>query len=183
MGLDQYLYRTTKETFNRRKEYRENVAKYESAVAEALNAEEGKWGPFFDSLPKDEFGVYDFDKFTPEQERRRQEYASMVRQTKIKFAKKFGLVLNDDSEFPDVLQDDNLETAEELYYWRKNWDLHNYIVEHFWNNDQEHDNCVDIPLGKEQLRELVKAGFDPDVFTQAYESLDDDHVVYYHPWY
>jgi len=181
MGLDQYLYVATRETLNRRKEYQEKLVKYESAVGAALDAEECKWGPFFDSLPKNEYGVYDFDKFTSEQRKMRQRYLSLVRRTKKKFAKKFGLEL-DDSEILYPVPPDDLENAEELCYWRKNWDLHNYIVEHFWA-DKENDNCVDIPLGKEQLKELVKAGFDPDVFTQAYESLDDENVVYYHPWY
>lgn len=181
MGLDQYLCKTTRETFNRRKTYNENVAKWESAVEAALNADKTNWLAVFDSFPKNEYGNYDFERFTPEQEKTRQRYLSLMRRTKIKFAKKFSIEL-DDSEIPDPVRPDDLDNAEELYYWRKNWDLHNYIVEHFWD-DKEHDNCVDIPLGKEQLKELADAGFDPEVFTQAYESLDDDHVVYYHPWY
>lgn len=180
MGLDQYLYRTTRETFNRRKEYDENVAKWEAATENALKADKTDWLAVLDSFPKDEYGGYDFGKFTPEQEKIRRQYVSLMRRTKVKFAKKFGLEL--DEEYLEPTLPDDLDSAEELCYWRKNWDLHNHIVEHFWE-DKENDNCVDIPLGKEQLKELVKAGFDPDVFTRAYESLDDDHVVYYHPWY
>lgn len=181
MGLDQYLYMTTRETLSWRKEYNENVAKWEAAVEAALKADKTDWLAVFDSFPKDEYECYDFGKFTPEQEKMRQRYISLMCRTKTKFAKKFGLEL-DDSEILYPVRPDDLDSAEELCYWRKNWDLHNYIVEHFWE-DKDNDNCVDIPLGKEQLKELVKAGFDPEVFTRAYESLDDDHVVYYHPWY
>ena len=180
MGLDQYLYVATRETLNQRKEYNENVAGWEAAVEKALESDKTDWLALFDSFPKNEFGNYDFERFTPEQEKMRQRYISLMRRTKIKFAKKFGLEL-DDSEILYPVRPDDLDNAEELYYWRKNWDLHNYIVEHFWE-DKENDNCVDIPLGKEQLKELVKAGFDPEVFTQAYD-LDDDLVVFYHPWY
>jgi len=98
--------------------------------------------------------------------------------------------------------------GEELCYWRKAWSLHGYIVQNFWK--KEEDNCVRIPLTKENLEQIVgelekaspmkpRSNDNPfgkddywdsndveytlDMFKNTIAEMDEDTVIYYYTWY
>jgi hypothetical protein len=60
----------------------------------------------------------------------------------------------------DEIQNTEMELNEcyegehELNYWRKNYPVHNYIIQHFLEDGKE-DNCEPIPLTKDGVREMV----------------------------
>ena len=82
--------------------------------------------------------------------------------------------------------------GDEIGYWRKDWELHNYIIDNFWD-DKENDNVVDIPLTKENVEQIIKwcsSGdnsmyneYTEETFKEALNAIKQGDVIYYHPWY
>ena len=178
MGLDQYLYRTSK----RRMEAVEKFDQLRAAFNEEGKAlrEKPKWKELMSSLPRNEFGYYDWKSYTKEQ---KVGVRNMVRAYR-RLAKKHGLKLNSDYEpifniedFGLNYEDDDLE---EIGYWRKEWGLHNYIINKF--GDPNNDNLVEIYFSKVGLEMIVADGYGGP-FKDALDRWDDDYVVFYHPWY
>lgn len=55
------------------------------------------------------------------------------------------------------IMEDGLELKEKIYeigYWRKHPNLHGYIVQNFANGE---DNCREIELGVDELKQIIKA--------------------------
>jgi len=174
MGLDQTIYRTTKKRLYA-------VQDYESKV-ELLH----EWFDKFlaesaDTLPKDENGFYYEDKFTKEQ-------AELFKNLRVKLsdkAKELGIsVTKENTIFLDSsrygLGED--DTFVSIANFSNEWLLHKFIVENFWSKDKR-DNLIEIPLSKEALEKLIEAGFAPETFRYCLSVLDDNHVIYYWPWY
>lgn len=179
MGLDGYLYRTSKRRVEAAKKFDE-IRKAYSADIDVL-LQKPRWKELFDSLPKNQFGRYDFDAFTPEQKKG----CRNARRAARRVAKKHGLVLDkgcrpifDIEDFGLNYDDDDLE---EIGYWRKDWDLHNYLIKHF--GDPTNDNLVEVYLTKDNLKKIVADGYDDGTFSHALRCWNDDCVVFYHPWY
>ena len=180
MGLDHYIYRTTKKRWKAHLEFEKVCKKYDRLVEKLSSGK--KWNDFMISLPKMEYGGYAWDKFTDEQKRGISRYKRECR----KIAKGLGLKLDKNlcAQFEDEKYGLNAESdpVEEVMYWRKNWDLHKYIVENFWD-DEEHDNLVNIPLRKCDIKKMINDHVEVGTFKAIVKELDKDHVVWYWPWY
>lgn len=80
---------------------------------------------------------------------------------------------------------------EELGYWRKNWDIHGLFAS--YRADGEDDNCTEIPLTEEELKEiLIKLNGDDfnekeytiEVVSKALKETDfEQEEIYYYAWY
>jgi hypothetical protein len=180
MGLDQYIYRTTKKRWKAHLEFEKVCKEYDSLV-EKLSSEK-KWNDFTISLPKKENGGYDWDKFTDEQKKGISRYKRECR----KIAKGLDMKLDDQlgPKFEDKKYGLNSrdDLVEEVMYWRKEWGLHKYIVDNFWK-DKENDNLVNIPLRRKDIKKMIADRVEPDTFKAILKMLDKDHVVWYWPWY
>lgn len=125
MGLDMYLYKTTKGQYKAKKNY-------EKASSEHW----AKWGDFISSLPRKDNGwELDRNKLTDEQ--------------KTKLAQS-------DKELEEAVTATNYnrDSTNEVHYWRKFNALHGFIVQNFANGV---DECQEIPLSKDDVKEIIKA--------------------------
>ena len=59
-----------------------------------------------------------------------------------------------ETQYSNEHNDYNAEGRIELMYWRKAWGLHEYIVENFYNG--ENDNCERIYLTKENCQMMLE---------------------------
>ena len=178
MCLDGYLYRTSK----RRVEASEKFGKIRRAYSEDIETlvNKPKWKELMDSLPKNEFGYNDWDSYTNEQK----VGVRNLRRAARRVAKKHGLCLGQDLRpIFDGGQFglDETDCLMELAYFDRDWDLHNFIINNFWK-DKEHDNLVEVYLTKDDVKKIIDAGF-KEGFVEALSCWDDDHVVFYWPWY
>ena len=101
---------------------------------------------------------------------------------------------NDDYE-----QEDSIVNEE--YYWRKPYGVHHVITQKFLNAGED-DNCVHIPLSKENIETIINelktnptffedgGMWDSDdtaraikLFTQLLNEYSDDVVITYYSWY
>lgn len=178
MGLDQSLYRTTKKCHAAKIAFIKKRAEYNKRIDEVFNSD--KWKPFMESLPRDKSGYFDTDKFTAEQRK----MVGVWRRGLHRIAKEVGVKLNaqrnpymDNETYG--LTDADLDV--EIAYWRKNWELHKFIVDNFLENKEE-DNLVAVYLTKEDCQKIVDAGFGGG-FQEAIDKWDDEHEVFYWPWY
>lgn len=131
MGLDAYLYTTTPKKFEERQTLRKKIDEY-FKVVEDLN---DKYDEIvFDSLERDENGNYIKDKLTPEQKKLVDEYDE-------KFKALFTPVWPNEDE------------CKEVAYWRKDWDLHDFIVKK-WGFPED-DNDRDVLLTEERINEIL----------------------------
>ena len=178
MGLDQSLYRTTKKCHVAKIAFGKLRAEYDKKVEELYNSE--AWKPFMESLPRNEFGYYANDKFSAEQRKRVGVWLRGLH----RIAKKVGIKLDKnrrpylDNETYGLKDEDR---DEEIYYWRKNYSLHKFIRDNFLE-DKENDNLVSIYLSKDDCEKIVAAGFIGG-FQEALDRWDDEHEIFYWPWY
>lgn len=192
MGLDAYLYRTTKKRIEALDDFDQKNSKYRKWLGEYFEYETVK--KLFESLPKvkSEYGemeYFDWDGMTDKQRSDIEDIKAAIRSK----AKEIGFSLND--ELKAVFDpcsyglDEDETNPYEIQYFDRDWELHNFIVDHYWNTDKnddkskKNDNLTRIPLTSENLKEIAKAGFYPDVFKFASETVDENHVVYYYAWY
>lgn len=178
MGLDQYLYRTTKKCHAAKIAFEKLRAEYNKKVEELYNSE--AWKPFIESLPRDEFGHFAKDKFSAEQRKR----VGVLRRGLHRIAKTVGIKLDKDRRpYLDNetygLKDEDYD--EEIYYWRKNYSLHIFIRDNFLE-DKENDNLVAVYLSKEDCEKMVAAGC-VEGFQDALDRWDNEHEVFYWAWY
>lgn len=184
MGLDQYIYRTTKKRWKAHLEFKKLSEKYFGLVSK-MEADI-EWKKFLESLPRRENprydSDYDFDKFTKEHKnfisRYKKECRNIAKSIGMKVDKQLGPKF-EDRKYGLSKEEDPVD---EIMYWRKNWDLHKYIIDNFWP-DKEHDNLVDIPLTRKDIKKMIKDGMEVGTFREILKELDKDHVVYYWPWY
>ena len=180
MGLDQYIYRTTKKRWNAHLDFDKLCKKYYSSVKKL----EDRTGlqEFLNSLPRDEKFTLDKKRFSREQSRK----ISWYKRTFRSIAKDLGLKLDKNLapkfESGKYGVTDKRDPVEEVMYWRKEWGLHNYIVANFWK-DKENDNLVEIPLRRKDIRKMISDRMFPETFEELLKGLDKDHVLYYWPWY
>lgn len=83
--------------------------------------------------------------------------------------------------------------GEELQYWRKNWVLHDFIVDNFCKTDPDNPkwtggNCERIYLTPDDINKIIKY-FEKkddtivDLFRQILDEWEDDTVIYYWGWF
>lgn len=178
MGLDQTLYRTTKKCYEAKLACAKLAEEYTRRIEEASSSD--RWKGFMDGLPRDDFGHYDFDKFSKEQRKEVGNYRRMLRKT----ARDVGIEL-DKYRRPWFnpkaygLTDEELDKP--VAEWRNNWRLHNLIVQNILEN-KENDNLTPIYLTKEDCEKIVSAGF-IEGFKDLIRLWDDDHKAFYWAWY
>ena len=180
MGLDQYIYRTTKKRWKAHLEFEKLHKKYNGLVVKLESDTE--WKKFLDSLPKKENGTYDFDKFTSEHKKGISRYKRECRDIEKKLGIKVNKELKPKFEDREYGLGKKSDPVEEVMYWRKNYYLHKYIVDNFWK-DKENDNLVNIPLRRKDIKKMIADRVEPDTFKAILKMLDKDHVVWYWPWY
>lgn len=178
MGLDQYLYRTSKRRIEAGKKFEEMRQAYLKEGNALLD--KPHWKEFLDSLPKTTAGHYDYSAMTKEQKKQNWNMRRAMRRV----AKKHDLVL--DKHLQPIFSDEyfgltEADGCEEIGYWRKNWNLHKFIIDKFWA-DKENDNLVDVFLTRNDIERIIHHGYIGG-FEEALSRWDDDYVVFYHPWY
>lgn len=179
MGLDQYLFRTTQKRVDAMADYEKRRREFLDWGNQFVKAD--GFDSFVETLPRLGDGCLDWAKATQEQKDRIERFRSEVR----KQAERIGVSINE--ELAPVFDKGRYQLGEEdepdeIAYFDRDWDLHKFIIEHFWK-DQESDNLVWVPLTKENLNEIAKAGFYPDRFRIAAGCAAAGDVVCYHPWY
>lgn len=190
MGMDSYLYKTSKSEYSKYKEYKknyeENHIKYENEYKEYKKYLEETFNINWENLKcKEDFvAIIGEDNYK-------------------KWLELFHKLDGYSYDYKDF-------TPEELYYWRKPWGMHSYIRDNFLA-DGEDDNCNRIPLSLDNLNQMVKEmerclnnygvrspnnpfGEDNywddedlkyaiEVFKDVIKSYDEDTVIYYYSWY
>ena len=178
MGLDQTLFRTTKKCKEAKIAWQKLELEYLAKVKE-LDATE-KWQTLFEILPRNQYGYLDQKKITPDQRKQ----IGVYRRTLRKIAKEVGIELNKNYRpwfNPSSYGLKEEELDEPIADWRKDWSLHKFIVDNFLE-DKENDNLVPIYLTKEACEKIVAAGY-VGGFQEALRRWDDEHEVFYWPWY
>ena len=173
MGMDSYIFKSSKENFEKYKKQKLKVKElYDKATS------------FIDSLAN----KYDIkDAWTREilEEKCTKEEINLV-----------------DSYIAEWRNADdareNIFTEE--FYWRKPYGLHQFITQKFLNVGED-DNCVHIPLSKENIETIINelktnpSFFESDmwdsddteyaikVFTRLLNEYSDNVVITYFSWY
>lgn len=173
MGMDSYLYRTTK---SEAADFDEKIKLYDEAEKEFFDFEDS----INEKYPALQ-ALYESNELT------REKFIEIASPEDVK---RFDELNNKVSS----LEPDNPDS--ELYYWRKPWPLHAFIVQNF-NKDKD-DNCVRIYLTKENVDKIIEALKDGTISTGEYfdstdisntinvfENIewDDDTVIFYFSWY
>ena len=176
MGMDSCIYKSSKENF-------EKYTKQKQKVKELRN----KAVSFVDSLIK----KYDIKNGWTEGLRESLE-ANCTKE-------EVNLV---DSYIADWRNENNAreDIFTEEFYWRKPYGLHQFITQKFLNIG-ENDNCVHIPLSKENIETIINelksnpSFFENDLwnsndteyaigcFTQLLDEYSNDVVITYWSWY
>lgn len=185
MGLDQYLYRTSKKNFDALESARKLCEECNDRFDKLYDE---KYKKHYDAFPKDECGFIDKEQMNEEQKTNLSEIGKQVNEDMKRIANELNVELNEYNE-PII---EGVTHGSEIAYWRKDWELHNYIIDNFCK-DKENDNVVDIPLTKENVEQIIKwcpTGDDPlymdyteDTFKSALNMIEQGDVIYYHPWY
>lgn len=190
MGLDMYLFARTKESYDAIKAYKEIVAK---ANEECEKVFKEKWLNFYITLPKFPISKeLDFDKFTLEQDRFCDEFKREYKEIRKKYGIKY------DSDGYEIVP--MSEEPDELGYWRKSYNLHNFLVKKFgvegdgsWNTNiyltQENIDYIIEELGKKPFSVEEYDDWDDNsyeytisAFKKALRFAKAGFVIYYHPW-
>lgn len=183
MGLDQYLYKTTKKE---RAIHEHNMSlekTYNERVDKIWNE---KWKDILMKLPHD-FNLWNirWNEVTPEQQKQVDEYNAELEAIK----KELGYQKNED------------EGGEEVQYWRKAWTIHEIICNVLnWGGC---DNCERMYLTKDNIKKIIEEikkkeapkseydrwnpsnkSMDIEAFEEASKMLDDEETeIFYYAWY
>ena len=79
------------------------------------------------------------------------------------------------------------DSVDEIGYWRKDWPLHQYIIDNFWH-DKDNDNLREVYLDEEAIKAIIEAykhdgGDVSDSFRTALDIVRGGGVVFYWAWY
>lgn len=167
MGMDSYLYQTTKDEKNAFEDFIKSAPEYEKLLSEYEDELTLKY-PRFRSANSRE----DLESLLTKEE--------LAKWDELYNATKY----NDESY--------------EIRYWRKPYQLHNYIVNHFLPPNTS-DNCERIYLTKENIDDLIRAlrngeikddggyfdEYDVRGAIKTFSNLewDENTVYYYYSWY
>ena len=75
-----------------------------------------------------------------------------------------------------LAEDDEFTPVEEIWYWRKEWALHNFIVNNF--GDPEDDNRVAIFLDEAALKKIIEVYSEP-VVHEPQQTVECGEVIRY----
>lgn len=175
MGMDSYIYKSSKEEFKKYTKQKLKVKELNDRYVSYINSLRKKYDI------KDELSREILEKkCTKEEVNLADCYISEWQ--------------NEDYE-----QEDSIFTEE--YYWRKPYGLHQFITQNFLNAGED-DNCAHIPLSKENIETIINelktnptffedgGMWDSDdtlraikLFTQLLNEYSDDVVITYYSWY
>lgn len=176
MGLDMYLYATGK---NHRR-----VSELAAKRAEEFND--------FAKI------ICEFDEYAPLQGVKRRDLtdkngadkeirtllASFKQTLRIK-AHLLGGIVRPNMTYTYLPKKDESDPVTEIGYWRKEWNLHDYIIENF--GDPKNDNLVDVYLDEAALAKIIEhcknCDMDSDPFCNALAIVKGGGVVFYQAWY
>lgn len=174
MGMDSYIYKSSKENF-------EKYTKQKLKVKELHD----KATSFIDSLHK----KYDIKNV----------FSREILEAKCT-EEEINLM---DSYITEWQNEDDAQECDifsEEFYWRKPYGLHQFITQKFLNVGED-DNCVHIPLSKENIETIINelktnpTFFENDMwdyedtiyaikcFTRLLDEYSDDVVITYYSWY
>ena len=175
MGMDSYIYKSSKENFEK---YSEHKLKVNELHDKAMS--------FIDSLRK---------KYDIEDKWSRASLEAKCTEEELNLVDSYIAEWQNE----DYEQEDSIFNEE--YYWRKPYGLHQFITQKFLNAGED-DNCVHIPLSKENIETIINelktnptffedgGMWDSDdtaraikLFTQLLNEYSDDVVITYYSWY
>ena len=174
MGMDSYIFKSSKENF-------EKYTKRKLKVKELHD----KATSFIDSLA---------NKYDIKYEWSREILEEKCTEEEIKLVDSY----IDEWRNENTTRDDIFT---EEFYWRKSYGLHQFITQKFLNVGED-DNCVHIPLSKENIETIINelktnskffensGMWDSDnteyaigCFTRLLNEYSDDVVITYYSWY
>jgi len=91
-------------------------------------------------------------------------------------AHSLGGIARPDLSYGMLAKDYEFTPVEEIWYWRKEWTLHNFIVNNF--GDPKDDNMVDIFLDEAALRKIIEAYSNP-VVHEPQQTVECGNVIRY----
>lgn len=177
MGMDSYIYKSSKENF-------EKYNKQKLKVKELHD----KGTDFIDSLA---------NKYDIKYEWTREILEANCTEEEINLVDSYIAEWRNED---DALDDAREGIFTEEFYWRKPYGLHQFITQKFLNAGED-DNCVHIPLSKENIETIINelksnpsffesSMWDSDdtayaikIFTRLLNDYSDDVVITYYSWY
>lgn len=177
MGMDSYIFKSSKENFEK---YTNQKLKVKELHDKATS--------FIDSLYK-KYDIKDGDKCS------REILEAKCTEEELNLADSYIAEWRneDDAQENDIFSEE--------FYWRKPYGLHQFITQEFLNVGED-DNCVHIPLSKENIETIInELKSNPTFFEDSYmwdsdDTLDaikcftkllneysDDVVITYYSWY
>ena len=173
MGMDSYIYKSSKEEFKK-------YIKQKLKVKE-LN---DRYVSYINSLRK---------KYDIKDELSREILEKKCTKEEVNLAESYiAEWLNNSDEIENIFTEE--------FYWRKPYGLHQFITQKFLNAGED-DNCVHIPLSKENIETIINElktnptffennMWDSDdtiraikLFTKILDEYSDDIVITYYSWY
>ena len=177
MGMDSYIYTSSKENFEK---YNRQKLKVKELHDKGTN--------FIDSLAN----KYDIkDAWT------REILGEKCTEEEIKLVDSY---IDEWQNADNALYDSREGIFTKEFYWRKPYGLHQFITQKFLNVGED-DNCVHIPLSKENIETIINElktnpsffncnMWDSDdteyaikIFTRLLNEYSDDVVITYYSWY
>ena len=175
MGLDMYLYSTGQNHRSEMKRLKKLRKEFDNWADALFNS------PQYSELDRllTARSTAENNKLAPKDEKQFQVLRSKYKTELKAKAESLGGVLGKclDIQLPDKNQD----PVEEIGYWRKNYDLHKYIVRN-WGN-QEDDDLVEIYLDEDAIEKMIETYPNEGVFKTAWSIVKCGGVVFYLAWY
>lgn len=177
MGMDSYIYKSSKENFEK---YNKRKLKVKELHDKATN--------FIDSLA---------NKYDIKYEWTREILEANCTEEEINLVDSYIAEWRNEDDAYDEARE-NIFSEE--FYWRKPYGLHQFITQKFLNIGED-DNCVHIPLSKENIETIINEMktnpsffegnmWDSDdtayaikIFTRILNEYSDDVVITYYSWY
>lgn len=187
MGLDQYLYKVSREDFER------------MLIADLLKdgyfrrtdeVYESKYRALAESLSLDAEGDDDRQAMSPGQSCSLSALVEGYENDRRRIAESLGLRWQNGMPlFPNSYRGAMIGRC------RNDWDLNSLILSHFWDVDKKGDNMVVVPLDEEAVLLVIEWLRDDEydngveyehllsMFSEALEAVRGGSVVYYTPWH
>ena len=175
MGLDMYLYKTSKNHRRNRE------------LAKAANKEFLRWRDTdfcktevvasIKNLPLLESGTLDWSKMTDEGRKIVARCKSALR----KKAHSLGGILRRDLTFAFLVNEDDKDSVTEIGYWQKEYTLHKFIINNF--GDPKNDNLEAVYLDEESLKKIIEKYPYEECFREALYIVRGGGEVFYEAWY
>ena len=172
MGLDQYLCRTSKKNFDAIIEAKKLRDEFNSRFEKLYDE---KYKAKFDALPKDKYGYVYQENLTEEQKVVLSDLQNQYWADARAIASEMNIRLD---ELGEPIADE--VSVDEIGYWRKDWELHNYIIANFW---EDKENVEQIIMWCSSGDNSMYNDYTEKTFKEALNAIEQGDVIYYHPWY